>query len=565
MNKSASLIFISVLVLQSILIALFHFYFHEPWRDEVQHFLIATSTKGLGGLFSALRYEGHPPFLHLLYRGLDHFVEPRVALALVSGIGYFTLSTSVFALLSTASTAPWLVVLASWLLSLSYVSVYEFGVIARGYGLGMGMAIAGLVCFIRLLKSPGDANSGGRRCTFALGLAFFCAAILTSVHSAILSACFLVPFFLNWFIEKKWRALVLTLAALALPLVILFSLLRDHTDRMPSPMAATPQDLASKLLWVGEQVQMGRYAAEMMSRLYQLFYEFSFPTHWWNFAYSEVPRWFGHKMFWTLLSLTLISFFFQKGKGRHRLLIVISLIFGALVFDFFFTFLYPASFRHRVFFTFPVFLLIARHWLEYWSPNLRQELKAQLPRVRLRSGTTLFAFLLLTGLSLSQIAASALALGADYFWYFSQTAMAPAFIPNSPNVMVAVDSDFTATAIALWNPKVKLYSRTGGGRPFTYAKWDRARGERKLRRKVLLGRLCDEVNEHPERSLYYLSVHPSQDAEYPFKEIFASSPLVPTAVLDERFRFYSVDCKTQTREELQHHAGGFYQRGTAAN
>ena len=48
--------------------------FHEYWRDECQAALIADDTSWLD-LMGALRYEGHPPLLHVLLKIFSMFKD----------------------------------------------------------------------------------------------------------------------------------------------------------------------------------------------------------------------------------------------------------------------------------------------------------------------------------------------------------------------------------------------------------------------------------------------------------------------------------------------------------
>lgn len=532
MKTKTTLLFFVLISAQAICLSLFHKNFHEPWRDEVQHLLLSFAHPTLGSLLSALRFEGHPPLLHLLYRTLGLGLEPRQILAVVSGLGYFVLGTSFYALLLASEVAVPLAGAAAGLLSLTYVATYELGVISRGYGLGLGLALWGAAALIE-----GEKGKSSR----AAGFLFLALAAFTSVHSALLAYCLLLPFLLRWAMQGNRRALIFAALTQAVPIGLLVWLLRANPDRMPSFVEASVTGIGMKLFHLVQQIENGHHVWQLLDAINYRFSDFVFPVPWWNFEYSEILRWIGVRIFWMLLIATVGSQLNRRHQRRLTTIVMVTVIFSVLLFDFFFRYLYPSSFRHHLFFYFPLFVFIVVHWMRVAGDTPSPH--ATPLRLGFQKGCATIGLTTLGLLFCFQMMAGALALGSDYFWYFSQTAMAPAFIPNSPKSIVMVDSDFTGTAIALYLPQAKLYSRIAGGRSFSYVKWDSARSEGRLTRKALFARLCSQVKQDPSLSLYYLTVYPSFDPAYPMREIFASSPSVPTAVLDERFRYYAVSCQ----------------------
>jgi hypothetical protein len=107
---------------------------HEPWRDEVRAFSIATSTASLGDLFRELRTDGHPALWHLLLRAVYAVapvpaVLPAVSLLVAAGAVLLFLARSPFGPVIT------------FLFPFSVFPVYEYSVMARNYGLSI------LLCF----------------------------------------------------------------------------------------------------------------------------------------------------------------------------------------------------------------------------------------------------------------------------------------------------------------------------------------------------------------------------------------------------------------------------------
>lgn len=102
---------------------------HVFWRDELQAYLIVRDSPGLGGLFASLHYEGHPSLWYLLLAVTDSMLHSPSALAAAQVA--IALSAAAIVWLR-APFPPWLrlQILAG------YFPLFEYGVIARSYGLG---------------------------------------------------------------------------------------------------------------------------------------------------------------------------------------------------------------------------------------------------------------------------------------------------------------------------------------------------------------------------------------------------------------------------------------------
>ncbi len=104
-------------------------YFHEPWFDEVQAWLIARDAS-LSQLFWLAGYEGSPVLWHLLLMPLAKLGVSVVALQVTS----YVLAVSAAALLIRFGPFS---LLQKVLILLSYPFLYEYAVIARSYILGI--------------------------------------------------------------------------------------------------------------------------------------------------------------------------------------------------------------------------------------------------------------------------------------------------------------------------------------------------------------------------------------------------------------------------------------------
>lgn len=114
---------------QFVLLSVYSIVWHEMWRDEAQAWLIARDNS-LPELFDALRYEGHPALWHLLLWGPAHLGAPIQAMAVISA-GVAAATTYV---LIRFTPFP---LVAKLCVPLCYLTVYENGVIARNYGIGI--------------------------------------------------------------------------------------------------------------------------------------------------------------------------------------------------------------------------------------------------------------------------------------------------------------------------------------------------------------------------------------------------------------------------------------------
>lgn len=121
----------------STILVLIGMYYHEPWFDETQAYLIARDASLHDILFVIPHYEGHPPFWHLIIRA-------AVQLGLSSD---FTLKAVQFiffeaAIIMLEFRSPFGNT-AKAILPLSYFVLYQYSVISRPYAMFM---LAVLLC-----------------------------------------------------------------------------------------------------------------------------------------------------------------------------------------------------------------------------------------------------------------------------------------------------------------------------------------------------------------------------------------------------------------------------------
>jgi hypothetical protein len=165
----ASLRFSCLLTLAFAALAAWLAWHHEPWRDEMQAWLIARDSPDLRSLALSGHYEGSPPLWLLLLRPLTLFTHRPEAMQLLQG----TLAVAAFFLL--CRFAPFTRG-QKVLLLFNYYLLYEYGTVCRQYLLGA--LLLGIACAFF------PRHGRERPWIFAAALV---GAALTSVYSLILA------------------------------------------------------------------------------------------------------------------------------------------------------------------------------------------------------------------------------------------------------------------------------------------------------------------------------------------------------------------------------------------
>ena len=145
---------------------------HEPWRDELQAWMIARASRTPGQLVRNLQHEGHPIGWYALLWPFARAVSSVWMLQLIA----WCVSVSTAALVM--ARAPWSR-LTRALIIFGYFFVFEYGVLARSYALG-------LLCLLGALTSMRP-----RYRWVPLGIAL-AALSLTSAFGAIIAAALLI-------------------------------------------------------------------------------------------------------------------------------------------------------------------------------------------------------------------------------------------------------------------------------------------------------------------------------------------------------------------------------------
>lgn len=111
---------------------------HEMWRDELDAWLVARDSATPLAVFREIRYGGHPSLWYLLLWPLAHLTH---SLASMQVLNVVIASVTALLVLRFAPASRWFRGLAVS----GYFVVYEYGTIARNYGLSV-LALVGACC-----------------------------------------------------------------------------------------------------------------------------------------------------------------------------------------------------------------------------------------------------------------------------------------------------------------------------------------------------------------------------------------------------------------------------------
>ena len=290
------IVFAAVVALQVVLALI-----HSPWRDETEALLVARLPPGR--LFAMLHYEGHPSLWYLLLAAASKVSASPIVLQVAQAL----IAVGFQAILWRKAPFSWPMKL---LISLGYFLVFEYGVIARNYGLGVLLFFG----FVALRRT---------RWSWLL-LALMCN---TAVHLEMLAG---VGALLLVFVERRWSwsgaALLLVSGLIAVASVT------PAADAFPRPAAgwALGAHLARAILTMSSDiapVQVGSYPAVWLWRP-------PTPVAWVLGALTPIAGVFVLRRDWRLagayllfcLGLIVIGVAIYPIQVRHAGLIVVLLI-----------------------------------------------------------------------------------------------------------------------------------------------------------------------------------------------------------------------------------------------
>jgi hypothetical protein len=129
-SRRSVAVFVAVAAFQLVLVIS-----HVHWRDELQALLIAQESSSLADLFANLRYEGHPALWYVVLRAASLLERSPAVLTVVQVV----VALATLSLLWRFAPFPlWMKAAAGT----SYFLLYEYGTIARSYGIGVVLVFA---------------------------------------------------------------------------------------------------------------------------------------------------------------------------------------------------------------------------------------------------------------------------------------------------------------------------------------------------------------------------------------------------------------------------------------
>jgi hypothetical protein len=129
-SRRSVAVFVTVAAFQLVLVTT-----HVHWRDELQALLLAQESSSLADLFANLRYEGHPALWYLVLRAASLLEGSPAVLTAVQAV----IALAALSLLWRFAPFPLWMKAAG---GASYFLMYEYGTIARSYGLGVVLVFA---------------------------------------------------------------------------------------------------------------------------------------------------------------------------------------------------------------------------------------------------------------------------------------------------------------------------------------------------------------------------------------------------------------------------------------
>lgn len=151
-----------------LLVGIWH---HELWRDEIDSWLLARDSASPAELLRNMHYEGHPALWHLLLLPLTRMFHDPVAMQAAQWlIAVTTAAVVMFCAPFDRATRV--------LVCFGYYFVFEYGVIARGYGLGVLLLMTAVVA--------------SRRRSFVAAGFLLALAANTSIYALIIAAALVI-------------------------------------------------------------------------------------------------------------------------------------------------------------------------------------------------------------------------------------------------------------------------------------------------------------------------------------------------------------------------------------
>ncbi|MFM2224573.1 MAG: hypothetical protein RJA07_775 [Bacteroidota bacterium] len=395
------------------------FYFHEPWRDELQAFSLVRNSHSIVELYQMVRYEGHPLGWYILQKGVfflnPNFIVVRFVHWLLATIGVIILIWK----------APFPIVYRI-LISLGYFFTYEYTAIARNYGIALPFYM--LLCILFSKKK------------YLLFGVIAAIAMQFSLYSFIISFSVSVFYFFHYKQKKN----------IAWYVGILFTVIGVLLFKLS---VNPPDDIGTSPGW---NLSPDSYTAAFSVIANAFFTVFKFDIHFWNTSFFQT---FLNYDFTQAVQFVLSIFIFGwiiKTLYKNKTALYIF-IFGTAIMMFFMASKYHGSVRHHGH-IYVLFLISL--WIGNTTPSnilqsfsFSQKTKTKLLFFPDKYVSKFFVFVLIL-----QIVGSLQSIYFETKYPFSDSKEVAQFLQkNYPNSLVISCSDGPGTAVSIIMAKQFYY------------------------------------------------------------------------------------------------------------
>ena len=418
---------------------------HEMWRDEIQAWLLARDSASVFELFAHLKYEGHPGLWHLCLMPLSRITHSPIIMQvfhlLIAGvIVYLFVRYAPFNRFQ------------KFLLCFGYFVLYEYGILARNYALGLLLIIVFCILF----------RERYRRFIW-MGCVLFLLAH-TSVHALILTLAMTFALCCEYFFRNQFsKPLTQEIAAMGdkKPIWIGFTLIGIGiitSVLQLNPPSDTGFAVEWKFAYESEEFHK---VIHLISRAYLPIPEFS--LNFWNKHQLETYNLFQsiQILFCCLLILCSVLLLLKRPTA---LLIYLVATLGLLAF---FYVKYYGSMRHHGF-LFITFLMTC--WIHRDCPEINLRFK-RLDGLPQRLFSPFFTFILICHFIGGM---TAVALEARYVFSYGKQVAAYIRAEDIQDMTMIGEVDYAASTIVGYLEKDEIYY-VHGSRFGSFVRWDSVR------------------------------------------------------------------------------------------
>ena len=400
---------------------------HEPWRDEAQAWLIARDTASLPALLQLGGYEASPMLWHLVLRPLAQAGLPYWSMQVLNLV--FVLSTAAIVLYC----APFSLAQKAAII-FGYYFFYEYGIIARSYGLSNLLLTALAARYRRRIQHP-------------LLFAALLFGLANSSSMGLILALTIGGFFLAELRGQSGRAMFLGTS-----LIIVLALALAVYQIIP------PQDVSAgrKLAGLSANWLPASWAALAIGNAFAILPEGN--IHFWNTSlWLRIPS-----PFWQLCSIILLIssiFCFRRHPRYLRLYLFINFALSAAIVALFLQF----NSRHTG------FLFLAFVFVFWITQDCTHPARVRTDR---------FAVSFFSLVLLFQLYASAVALYCELRQPFSPGQIAARFLSDHgyirADTIIASFGSHIAASILPFLPESCRFYQTESGEFGSYVVWNTA-------------------------------------------------------------------------------------------